>query len=129
VDYELDAEIAQTGSLKLSSLVLGLSRDGAFVPRLEFGNEPVALGLVEMQGAVPGAKLTAALELSATLNGPAMVTVPLSVQLLKENRYMATGALPIGTLAPGDYIVRAQIGLEGQPATRVIRTLRKAGPQ
>ncbi|MGB2714932.1 MAG: hypothetical protein WBC51_12180 [Vicinamibacterales bacterium] len=125
VDYEFDAEIAQTGSLKLSSLVLGLSRDGGFVPRLQFTDEPVALGYVEMQGAAPGAQVTAALELAATLNGPAVLTVPLSIQPLKENRYMATGALPIGTLAPGDYIARAVIGLEGRPATRVVRTLRK----
>lgn len=125
VDYEFDAEIALTGSLKLSSLVLGLSRDGGFIPKLEFSNEPVALGYVEMQGAAPGAQVTASLELADTLNGPALVAVPLSIQLLREDRYMATGALPIGALKPGDYIVRALIGLGGHPPTRVVRTLRK----
>ncbi len=38
---------------------------------------------------------------------------------------IATGVVPIGTLPPGDYVVRAMIGLEGHAMTRVTRTLRK----
>jgi hypothetical protein len=38
---------------------------------------------------------------------------------------VATGAVPIGALPPGDYVVRAMVALEGHPATRVVRTLRK----
>jgi hypothetical protein len=33
-----------------------------------------------------------------------------------------------GALLPGDYIVRAMVGLEGHPMTRVVRTLGKAVP-
>jgi hypothetical protein len=124
-DYEFDAELAQTGSLKLSSIVLGLSREGGFVPRLQFGTEPVVIGYMEMQGGTPGTRVTAVLELASTLNGPALVEVPLAIKVTGEGRYIATGALPIGGLAPGDYIVRAIVGLDGQAATRVTRTLRK----
>ena len=42
-------------------------------------------------------------------------------------RRLATIAIPIGALPPGDYIVRAIVSLEGQPAGRVSRTLRKVG--
>lgn len=125
-DYDVTAEIAKTGPLKLSSIVLGLSREGTFVPRLQFTDEPVAIGYVEMYGAPAGARVTASLELAATVNGPALVTVPLAIQGTGENRYVAKGALPIGAVPPGDYIVRALVGLEGHPMTRVVRTLRKA---
>ncbi len=125
-DYEVTAEVAKTGPLKLSSIVLGLSRDGTFVPRLQFTTEPVAIGYVEMYGGASGAKVTASLELSSTLNGPPLVTVPLAIQGVGENRYVAKGALPIGAVPPGDYIVRALVGLDGYPMTRVVRTLRKA---
>ncbi len=124
-DYDVLAEIAQSGPLKLSSVVLGLSRSGGFVPRLQFSNEPVAIGYVELAGATPGARLGATLELSRTTNGPALVSVPLAIESPSAGRYVATGALPIGALPPGDYVVRAMIALEGYPATRVVRTLRK----
>jgi VWFA-related protein len=125
-DYEVTAEVAKTGPLKLSSLILGLSREGGFVPRLQFTEEPVAIGYVEMYGAAAGARVTATLELAATLNGPALVSLPLAIQGVGENRYVAKGALPIGAVPPGDYIVRALVALEGHPMTRVVRTLRKA---
>ena len=41
-DYQVVAEVPTVGGVKISSLVLGLSR-GGFVPRMLFGNEPVAL--------------------------------------------------------------------------------------
>ena len=124
-DYDLTAEVARTGSLKLSSIVLGLSRDGTFVPRLQFTDEPVAIAYVEMYGGATGTKVSATLELAATLNGPALVTVPLAIQGAGENRYVAKGAVPIGAVPAGDYIVRALVALEGHPMTRVTRTLRK----
>jgi hypothetical protein len=126
-DYEMTAELAQSGPLKLSSVVLGLSRAGGFAPRLQFTTEPVVIGYVEMSGAPAGAKVTATLELANTANGPALVAVPLTIEG-GADRYVAKGALPIGALPPGDYIVRAMIGLDGHPMTRVVRTLRKAIP-
>jgi hypothetical protein len=127
-DYDVDVEVAQTGTLKISSLLLGLAR-GGFTPRLQFGAEPVVIGYVEMAGAPVGAALTAAtLELADTANGPARITVPLTIEAGAAGRYVGKGALPIGTLPPGDYIARAIVGLEGHPPTRVLRTLRKVKP-
>jgi hypothetical protein len=124
-DYELTAELVQTGPLRLSSVVLGLSRDGAFVPRLEFSSEPVAIGYVELYGGEPGMRVSATLEIARSLNGPALVAVPLAISATGEARFVAKGAVPVGALPPGDYAVRALIGIEGQPLTRVTRTLRK----
>lgn len=127
-DYDVTAEIVRSGPLKLSSLVLGLSRGGGFSPRLQFTTEPLAIAYVELEGAPAGARLSAALEVSQTLNGAALVTVPLTIESAGDNRYTATGAVPLGALPAGDYVVRAMIGLEGHPMTRVVRTIRKAVP-
>ena len=124
-DYDVLAELVQTGPLRLSSLVLGLSRDGAFVPRLEFSNEPVAIGFLELYGGAPGLGVSATLELARTLNGPALLTVPLSFAAGADGRYTARAAIPLGALAPGDYAVRAIVGVDGQAPTRVVHTLRK----
>jgi hypothetical protein len=125
-DYDLEAEIVQTGPLRLSSIILGLSREGRFVPRLQFTTEPVAIAYIEMYGAEPGTQISSALELAKTLNGPPLAAVPLAIESGGEGRYVARGAVPIATLPPGDYVVRALVGIEGQPLTRVVRTLRKA---
>jgi VWFA-related protein len=124
-DYDFEAEIVRTGPLRLSSVILGLSREGQFLPKLRFTNEPVAIGYLEMEGAAAGTPITAALELSRTMNGPALVTVPLAIEPRGPTRYVARGAVPLAALTPGDYIVRAVVGVQGHPQTRVVRTLRK----
>ncbi len=106
--------------------MLGLLRDGKFEPRLQFTNEPLAVAYVEIEGAAGGAKVSAAVEVAQTLNGPAIVSVPLVVQSSGENRFAAMGSVAVGALPPGDYIVRAIVGLEGSAPTRVVRTLRKS---
>jgi hypothetical protein len=126
VDYEVAPDVATTGPLKISSLVLGLSRDGAMVPRLQFTTEPTAIGYIEMAGAAAGTQVNAMLELARTVNGPALIQMPLAIESAGENHYTARGVLPIGALPPGDYVVRAIVGVQGHPPTRVIRTLRKA---
>jgi len=124
-DFPVTADLARTGPLTLSSLVLGLSRSGAFAPRMQFGEEPVAIGFLELYGAAAGAKVSASLDVANTANGAALVTVPLVIAATGPDRYSARGAIPIGALPPGDYTVRAMVGLEGHPSTRVVATLRK----
>jgi VWFA-related protein len=123
-DYEFTAELRQAGTLHLSSLLLGLSR-GGFMPRLQFGTEPVVLAYVDIYGGKPGEQVTATFELARSLNGPAILTVPGTLAAAGDH-HSATAAVPIGALTPGDYIVRATVGIAGQPATRVERTLRKS---
>ena len=52
--------------------------------------------------------------------------VALAIEAAGPDRYIAKGAVPIGGLQAGDYSVRAIVGLEGHPMTRVVQTLRKA---
>ena len=126
-DYPIVAALTPAGPLKLSSLLLGLSRDGAVIPKLEFGSEPLAIGSFEIYGNPPGTSLTAALDVARTLDGPALVSIRLALERSGENRFVATGAVPLGALAPGDYVVRGTISVEGGSSARVVRTLRKRG--
>jgi VWFA-related protein len=126
VDEMVDVELRQAGSLQLSALVLGLSR-GGFVPRLQFGAEPVALAYLEIYNGKPGQQVSATFEIARTLNGPAIVTVPGALAAVGDH-HSATAAIPIGGLSPGDYIVRATVGSAGEATTRVERTLRKVVP-
>jgi hypothetical protein len=126
-DYEVVAELVPAGVLKVSSLVLGLSRAGGFVPRMQFGAEPVALGYVDIYGAAEVRDVAVAAEIARTVEGPpVMPSIPGAVRSVAgEPRLIATVALPIGALGPGDYVVRLTVTGAGPSAGRVYRTLRK----
>ena len=124
-DTEVDARLTEAGGLKLSSIVLGLSRNNGFVPKLQFGGEAVAIAQFEIYGRVSG-QIAAFFEIAQTLNGPAVTSMPIAVGATDEpDKFLVRGALPIGALPTGDYVVRGIVEVPGQPAGRVIRTLRK----
>ncbi len=125
-DYDMTAELASAGPLTLSALVLGLSRGGNFLPRLEFGSEATAIAQVEVYSAAAGESVGAVFEVARTANGPALVTLPgVFAATADPDRFIASAALPIGALAPGDYVVRATVAAEGKAGGRVLRALRK----
>jgi VWFA-related protein len=127
VDYEVAAGLVPAGPLAMSSLVLGLSRPGGFAPRLQFGSEPVALAYLEIYGRIESGVSVAA-EIARSADGPAISpAIPGAVRTIAgEDRAVATVALPIGALPPGDYVVRVTVTAPGAPSGRVLRVLRKA---
>ena len=128
-DQEIQAELASAGPLKLSSLVLGLSRGGDVLPRLQFGSEPVAVTFLELYGGEKGQQIAAWLELAQTVDGGPFLIVPLVVEGTSEpDKFKAMGAVPVGGLPPGDILIRArvQFGKDG-PIGEVTRTIRKVG--
>lgn len=132
-DTQIDVALASGSSFELSSVVLGLSRAGmgntstAFQPRLEFTSEPVAIAYIEIYGGQAGDRVNARVEIAQSVEGDAIVMLPLAVEQTRDpNRWQATGAVPIGGLPPGDYLVRVIVGPEGETPARVIRTLRKS---
>ena len=69
---------------------------------------------------------TARLDVSDSSNGKPMAAMRLIVQATGEpDRVIAKGTIPLGALPEGDFVVRAIVEMEGQPAGRVIRTIRK----
>lgn len=128
-DYDIDATLPSVGPVRVSGVVLGLSR-GGFVPRMQFGSEPVVLAYVELYGGIDDTPVKVAADVSRTLDGPALVAVPGAVTVSSSReRRMATIAVPIGNLPPGDYAVRVLVGADGHPPARVVRTLRKVAPR
>jgi hypothetical protein len=125
LDQNLDAVLDGRGPWVVSSVLLGLSREGVFVPRLQFGSEPVAIGRVEVFGPVPPDGLVR-FELARTVEGPAILSVAGTVTPTDNpSRHLSTGALPIGGFLPGRWIVRAVVAPDGVAPLRVIRTLEK----
>lgn len=125
LDQDLDAFLERRGAWMMSSLVLGLSREGGFVSRLQFGDEPVAIGRVEVFGPEAPSGLVR-FELARTVDGPAIVSVAGTVSATDDPaRFVATGALPIGGFPAGRWIIRAVLTPGGGAPLRVIRTLDK----
>jgi hypothetical protein len=125
LDQDLDAILEGRGQWQVSSLMLGLSRGGRFVPTLQFADEPVAIGMVEVFGPTPAAGLVS-FEIAQTLDGPALVTVPGTLTATSDPlRHVSTGALPIGGFGPGRWVVRAVVTPGGLSPLRVVRTLEK----
>lgn len=125
-DYAIGAELAPAGALKMSALVLGLSRKGRFSPRLEFGPEASSMAQVEIYGAAAGDPVGAVFEVARSANGPAIVTMPgVFAGTGEADRFIISAALPIGALTAGDYVVRATVAAEGKAGGRVLRALRK----
>lgn len=122
----IDVSLTTVGPLSLGSLMLGVSRPEGMRPQLEFRSEPTAIASFDIYGGGPGMELKAALEVARDLDGAAIVTVPLALKRADEGRVIATGAVPLGALAPGDYVVRGVIRVADGTTGRVIRTLRKA---
>ena len=126
-DYELKAEVPRADPLKLSSLLLGTQQQGGgFAPRLQFTDEPVAIGYVEIYNVPNGGKVTVELDVAETAEGSPLATAATTVNPGRtEDMRLAYGGFSIASLAPGDYQMRAVVSLDGKPVGKVVRTLRK----
>jgi hypothetical protein len=126
-DYELKAEVPRADPLKLSALVLGVQQGGGFAPRLEFGNEPIAIGLIEIYGVPKGGTVTVDLDVVSSPEAAPLATAQTTVNPGgTDDMRVAFGGFSIASLEPGDYQMRAVVSLDGKPVGRVVRTLRKA---
>ncbi|MCC7186028.1 MAG: hypothetical protein IT185_07315 [Acidobacteria bacterium] len=128
-EQAIAATLTDMGPIQASAVMIGLSREGAFVPALEFSSEPTAFGMLELYGALTPAPRVV-FEIATTLNGAAVLTMPGLVEASAvPTRVLVTAVLPISQLAPGDYVVRVTVTPEGRPGARLTRTLRKVGVQ
>ena len=127
-DYDLNATLESAGPIRMSGLVLGVSRQGAFMPRMLFTTEPTAIATIELTNVPAGTRPTGRLEIARSLNGPALASAPVAITPAQDpTRATVSGVLPIGGLAPGDYVVRIVVTPADGSSGRVVRTLRKVG--
>jgi len=130
VDDEVVVGLAPAGPVQVSGLLLGVQPEGKFAPRLQFTNEPDAIAYVELYGATEGTRVGAVFEIAKTTDGKADQTVVGTFAPTgEEGKYAVTGKIPLASLPPGDYVIRAIVGVaEGNQlknAARILRTLHK----
>jgi hypothetical protein len=126
VDYPLVAELTPAGPLKLGALVLTSFRNNAAVPAVQFRDEEKIIGILEVYGQLTG-QVSARMELASSADGPALATIQPGGRTTNEpDKAILTAEIPINTLAPGDYVVRAFVAIQGQPEGKVVKTFRKA---
>jgi hypothetical protein len=126
VDTELAAAIIPAGPIHLGDLVLGRIGPDGPVPALQFGSDDAAVAMIELYGR-PAGPLTAFVEVTTGAPGEPLAAVPLSPSATSEpDRFILSAKIPLSALKPGDYVVGAVVGVQGQEG-RVTRTLRKAG--
>jgi len=127
-DYELKVEVPRADPLKLSTLVLGTQQQGgSFMPRLDFSTETVAIGLLEIYNVPKGGAVNVVLDIVQSPDGTPLANAETAVsQGGAEDMRVAYGAFSIASLAPGDYLMRAVVSLDGKPVGKVVRTLRKS---
>ena len=80
-----------------------------------------------MYGTPPrSTELAIRIELATGDEEPALLSVPAAMRAgAEDDSRLVIGTLPIAALEPGDYIVRAIVSVDGRPAGRILRTLRK----
>jgi 5-hydroxyisourate hydrolase-like protein (transthyretin family) len=125
-DYPLMADFTAAGPLKLGSLMVGSLRNNSMTMALQFRDEEKVVGYLEMYGQITG-QVKARMEVAATPDGPAIATVqPGGAGTSEPDRFILTAEIPIASLAPGDYVLRAILSMADQPEGKVMKTFRKA---
>jgi len=74
-----------------------------------------------------GANIKMDLDVSPTPDGAALATADTTIAPAHaDDQRIAYGGFSIDALAPGDYLMRAVVSLDGKPVGKVVRTLRKS---
>lgn len=131
VDYEFTAGLTTADPLQLGTLMAGIAERGSFKPRLQFdvATYASATGYIEIYGATPTGALTATLELAVAANAQPLASAALNVLGTADaDRKVATGDIPISTVTPGDYVLRAVVKLDGKAVGQTVRTIRIVKP-
>lgn len=126
VDVPINTTMTAAGPLKVSSLLIGASTDKGLSPRLQFGTEEKMLVFLEVYGQIT-AGLSVKFEVAKSDAGPALDTLPPAGggPTNEPDKIQVYGEIPLAKYAPGDYVLRAIVGMEGSPEGKVMRTFRK----
>jgi hypothetical protein len=123
-DFEFAARLTSAGRLRLSDLFTGVGTSTTFVHRLQFTTEAEAAVQIELYGA-SSAALAVRFEVARDHRSVSIVSADAAIRVVDTTTRVAFGHVPIASLSPGDYLVRAVVSIDGRPAGTVTRTLRK----
>ena len=127
VDYDVVAALQDAAPVKLGGMMLGVSSDKGFAPRLQFSRaDTMAVGVAEVYGVPKGANVTVQFEIADSDAGQPRGAAAGNVQNgPTEDARVVFGGFGIETLEPGDYVMRAIVSIDGKVAGTATRTLRK----
>jgi methionine-rich copper-binding protein CopC len=126
VDQTVDARVEERGGIGVSSLVLAILNQGAVSPTLVFAAEPAATVYLELSGVPSAASIAVRLEVlrgdGTLILEPIDATVrPGSVASVR----VAHAQVPLGSIPPGDYLVRGTVLADDTHVATRSATLRK----
>jgi hypothetical protein len=125
-DTEINAQLADLGPLKAGEMLVG-GNPASFAPRLEFTSQDAAVvGVFEIYGVTPDQKVDVTFELAKDATGPALGSTRGTVgKGPGPDARLVFGGFGLAPVEPGDYLLRAVVTVDGAPAGRVVRTIRK----
>ena len=127
VDYDVVAALQDAAPVKLGGMMLGVSSEKGFAPRLQFTRtDTMAVGVAEVYGVPKGANVTVQFEIADSDAGQPRGAAAGNVQNgPTEDARVVFGGFGIETLEAGDYVMRAIVSIDGKVAGTATRTLRK----
>jgi len=117
VDFPIKVGLTPAGAFKLSSIII--------TPKLEFSTEPEATAAFELIGQNTGQQLSVEIFLLGAGPEPKPLQPQIAAVPGEADKYMVLVKVPLADLPPGDYQVKATVGVVGQPSGTVTGTIRK----
>jgi hypothetical protein len=126
VDYEVFARIADAGPAKIGGLMIGASGGTGFAPIIRITNEQEVIAVFELYGR-PAGPFGAIVEIldSPTAEKALVEAPPQPSATPVQDKFMFMAKLPVASLKPGDYVLRARLGFEGAPTGTLTQIIRK----
>ena len=127
VDLNVNAGLTPAGTLKISGLMTGAPEgDKGMKPQLQYVSEPNVLVFLELYGQFT-AQIGVKFEIAKSDAGPALDTYPPAGggPTNEPDKLQVFGQVPIDKLAPGDYVIRAVVEVEGKAVGTAMKTIRK----
>lgn len=125
-DYEVFARIADAGPAKIGGLMIGAAGGSGFAPIIRITNEQEVIAVFELYGR-PAGPFGAIVEIldSPTAEKALVEAPPQPSATPVQDKFMFMAKLPVASLKPGDYVLRARLGFEGAPTGTLTQIIRK----
>lgn len=124
-DSQIAVQLNGAGAVKLGSLVMGTDQKSM---KLQFkGTDPQVIGFVPLYGVTKEMKISVVYEVRESEAGAPLGTTAGNIIEMPSapDTRMVWGGFGLAPLAPGDYLMKVIVTVDGQEAGVVTRTLRK----
>jgi VWFA-related protein len=128
VERGFTARLGTAGQLRVSDLLVAAapaSPHDPMHPTVDATVEGDVVAYLELYAdeATPLRQATVRIEVASSEEGPSFVTIPATLHRRDARWVIARAQLPMESLPPGRYFVRAQVYMGGHPMKRLVRPL------